>query len=119
MDFTVNSYGELFIDFFINTNLRILNGRNSVKNDFTYISVKGCSVVDYCITPYDSLNYFTDFTVTRTTDLINKADALSVLAPPSIPDHPLLSWNIVFNELVDVTFDRYVFVGSQCFISGK
>ena len=78
VDFTVNSYGELFIDFLINTNLCVLNGRNSVKNDFTSISVKGCSVVDYCITPYDSLNYFTDFTVTRTTDLINKADALSV-----------------------------------------
>ena len=78
VDFTINSYGELVIDFLINTNLCILNGRNSVKNDFTSISVKGCSVVDYCITPYDSLNYFTDFTVTRTTDLINKADALSV-----------------------------------------
>jgi len=56
VDFTVNSYGELFIVFLINTNLCILNGRNSVKNDFRYISVKGCSVVDYCITPYDSLN---------------------------------------------------------------
>ena len=45
--FTVNSYGELFIDL-INTNVCILNGRNSVKNDFTSISVKGCSVEDYC-----------------------------------------------------------------------
>ena len=102
VDFTINSYGELFIDFLINTNLCILNGRNSVKNDFTSISVKGCSVVDYCITPYDSLNYFTEFTVTRTTDLINKAYALSVLAPSSIPDHSLLSWNIVFNVRIGV-----------------
>jgi len=31
VDFTVNSYGELFIDFLINTNWCILNGRNSVK----------------------------------------------------------------------------------------
>ena len=80
VDFTVNYYGELFIYFVINTHLCILNGRNSDRNDFTSISVKGCSVVDYCITPYDIFNYFTDFTVTRTTDLINTADALSGLA---------------------------------------
>ena len=64
VDFTVNSYGELFIVFLINTNLCILNGRTSVRNEFTSISVKGCSVVDYFITPYDSLNYLTVFTVT-------------------------------------------------------
>ena len=98
--------------FFINTNLCILYGRTSVRNEFTSISVKGCSVVDCCITPDDSLNHFTDFTVTRTTDLINKADALSVLALSSIPDHSLLSWNIVFNEFVDVTLDENVKSGS-------
>ena len=77
----------------------ILNGRNSVRNEFTSISVKGCSVVDYFITPYDSLNYLTVFTVTRTTD-------------SNIPDHSLLSWNIVFNEFVDVTIDENVKSGS-------
>ena len=99
VDYTVNIYGELFIDLFINTNFCILNGRNSVRNDLTSISVKGCSVVDYCITPYDSLNYLIDFTVTRTTD-------------SSIPDHSLLSWNVVFNECVDVTIDENVTSGS-------
>ena len=49
VDFTINSYGELFIYCLINTNFCILNGTNSVRNDFTSISVKGCSVVDYCI----------------------------------------------------------------------
>jgi len=49
VDFTINAYGELFIYCLINTNFCILNVRNSVRNDFTSISVKGCSVVDYCI----------------------------------------------------------------------
>ena len=44
--------------------------------------------------------------------MINKVDALSVLTPSSIPDHSLLSWNIVFNEVVDVTFDENVKSGS-------
>ena len=99
VDYPFNIYGELFIDLFINTNLCILNGRNSVRNDLTSISVKGCSVVDYCITPYASLNYLIDFTVTRTTD-------------SNTPDHSLLSWNIVFNEFVDVTIDENVTSGS-------
>jgi len=90
---------------YILLHLCILNWRNSDRNDFTSISAKGCSVVDYCITTYDIFNYFIDVTVTRATDLINTADALSVLAPSSIPDDSLLSWNIVFNECVDATLD--------------
>lgn len=75
--------------------------------------MKGLSVVDYCITPYDSLSYFS---VIRTTDLINSTGDVSALTPTSIPDHSLLLWDIVCSNLSDVsdevhsqksTFDRF------------
>ena len=39
--FQANKYGHSLIDFLINSNFCILNGRNSVKNDFTSVSTKG------------------------------------------------------------------------------
>ena len=52
-DFKNNNYGNIFIDFLINTNMSMLNGRTSDRNDFTCISSLGCSVVDYCIVNHD------------------------------------------------------------------
>lgn len=95
IDFTANAYGELFIEFLINSNMCMLNGRNCVQNDYTSVSVKGSSVVDYCITTHDNLCNFSNFSVTLTSDLINTAGNLSILAPTSIPDHSLLTWQIV------------------------
>lgn len=46
----------MLIDFLINLNLCILNGRNYVNNDYTSVSVKGKAAVDYCIVPYDCLD---------------------------------------------------------------
>lgn len=60
-------------DVLISVNCCILNGRNFVNNDFTCVSTKGCSVVDYCIVPYDNLNLFKDFCVIRANDLVTSA----------------------------------------------
>ena len=46
------SYCDIVIDFLISTNVCILNGRNFVTNDFSYLSSNGgASVVDYCLVP--------------------------------------------------------------------
>ena len=37
------------MEFLINTNMCISNGRNHSKNDFTSVSVKGSSGVDCCL----------------------------------------------------------------------
>ena len=55
VDFTPNSYGELFCDFLSNINCCILNGRNFINNDYTFVSTRGSSVVDYCVVPYENL----------------------------------------------------------------
>ena len=34
LDYTSNRYGQLFIEFLINCNMCMLNGRNCIKNDF-------------------------------------------------------------------------------------
>ena len=70
VDFKCNSYCNTFIDFLISVNCCILNGRNFVNNDFTCISTKGCSVVDYCIVRYEYLNLCSDFSVVRANDLV-------------------------------------------------
>ena len=61
LDYISNIYGQSFIEFLINCNLCMLNGRHCTKNDFTSISRKGCSVVDYCIVSHDQLSDFQDF----------------------------------------------------------
>ena len=58
VDFKTNSYGQILIDFLINANFCILNGRNYNTNDFTSVSVKGLSVVDYCLISHESLSVF-------------------------------------------------------------
>ena len=88
-------------DFLINANMCILNGRNFISNDFTSISSKGCSVVDYCLVSYDQLISFEKFTVIRAAELINRSGHVSVLAPSGIPDHSALSWRIHVDIAVD------------------
>ena len=94
VDFISNKYGELLIDFLINCNFCILNGRNELRNDFTSISTKGCSVVDYCLVSHDALSNFSSFSVTRATDLINQCNDVSGVATSGIPDHSVLTWKI-------------------------
>ena len=48
IDFSLNKYGKILIDFFINTNMCLSNGRRSCNNDFTSVSTNGSAVVNYC-----------------------------------------------------------------------
>ena len=95
IDFKTNYYGERFIEFLTNTNMCILNGRFGQKFDnFTSVSTKGSSVVDYCIVTHDDLSVFHDFRVTSPFDLINTFPDLCQAASSGVPDHALLSWKI-------------------------
>ncbi|CAG2243430.1 unnamed protein product [Mytilus edulis] len=47
--FKANSYGEIFCEFLSNVNCCVLNGRYHISNDYTYVSTRGSSVVDFCI----------------------------------------------------------------------
>ncbi|VDI02802.1 Hypothetical predicted protein [Mytilus galloprovincialis] len=95
VDFQTNGYGNIFCDFLIDVNCCILNGRKTLTNDFTFVSTRGSSVVDYCILPYEMLDSFNSFSVTRATTIIQS------LGEPGrydlrkiVPDHSLLTWNM-------------------------
>ena len=71
IDYTSNDYGAVLLEFLINSNFCVLNGRNYIKNDFTCIRPQGCSVVDYCLVSHTDLSMFKDFTITRPSELVN------------------------------------------------
>ena len=85
--------GDLFIEFLTDINFAMLNGRIGA-NDFTYISPRGRSVVDYICVPYEQFEYISDFSVIKMLDLINSVN----FNPISIPDHSLLIYEIKLQE---------------------
>ena len=54
IDDTINRYGDHFLDFLINCNFCMLNGRLGT-NDFTHTSKRGRSVVDYAWVPHNNM----------------------------------------------------------------
>lgn len=93
IDYYTNKEGEAICDFLIATNCCMLNGRNSVNNDYTFIGPQGNSVVNYCFIPFEFLNSFSNFIVTTEKTLFNKTNLLGQIEPnTSHPEHLLLTW---------------------------
>jgi hypothetical protein len=89
IDYKRNAHGDNFVRFLIDTNCCVLNGRNAVSNDYTCISVKGVSVVDYCIVPHESLYRYDKSEVITASDLIHACFPGGVESR-LIPDHSAL-----------------------------
>ena len=87
IDETLNSYGDHLLDFLINCNMCILNGRVG-SNDFTHVSRRGRSVVDYVYVPHEKFAQLSDFSVHTMTDIINCFD----LHSQKVSDHSVISW---------------------------
>ena len=93
VDRTVNDHSEQSIQFLISAICCMLNGRKSLVNDYTCISGKGLSVVDYVVVPHEHLDWYSDFTVHRSRALFNDAGCVSNIDPSRvISDHSCLSW---------------------------
>ena len=58
-------YCEGRVESMQNSGLCFVNGRKDT-DDFTYVSSKGCSVVDYGLVPTGDYNYIDEFNVTTT-----------------------------------------------------
>ena len=92
--FTHNAYSESLVDFLINVNCCIVNGRNSIQDDFTYVSTRGSSVVHYCLVPYENLSNISNISVKRASSLTTETGAIWQVDPVSkIPDHSFLHWS--------------------------
>lgn len=85
-----NEYGSVFIDFLLNSNYCVPNGRNYIENGYTCIRPQGCSAVDFCCISHVDLNLFQDFRVIKMSDIVNKHKVL----PIAMPDHSMLTWTI-------------------------
>ncbi len=98
VDYDVNAYGDMLIEFLISSNMCILNGRNTICNDFTRIGTTGRSVVDYCVVSHEHLSKFTQFEVHRMIKLM-EITGIMVEKPP---DHSILCWDFDVGEMEDV-----------------
>ena len=90
LDYTSNGNGDLLIDFLVDCGLCMLNGRIGINN-FTHVSHRGRSVVDYVFVPYEQLLGVENFEVCLMSDLVEK---LEMRGNSKIPDHSLLMWNV-------------------------
>ena len=94
VDYNINKYDYLFIEFLLNSNMYMLNGRNCINNDFTCITSNGRSVVDYFFEAHEDLSLFSDFNIYKVSDAINEVGHDSVLFSSSFPDHSILTWQV-------------------------
>ena len=91
IDHSSNVNGDLFIDFLVDSGMCMVNGRVGL-NDFTHVSHRGKSVVDYVCVPYEQLSFVTDFQVHLMSDIIGVLNCPGVT---KIPDHSVLTWTAV------------------------
>ena len=72
IDTTTNSYCDILLDFLIDCNLLcMLNGRLGT-HDFTHISTRGKSVVDYVFVPHEQFASFSEFSVQSMSDIVGE-----------------------------------------------
>ena len=96
------------VDSMRNSGLCFVNGRKD-NNDFTYVSSKGCSVVDYCLVLTGDYNYIDEFSVTA----MSKCEATLHADEEGlrIPDHSVPTWKVLAVECID----RFVYAFmTQC-----
>lgn len=72
IDNVVNKQGKLFIDFMKDTKLCMLNGRINVENNnYSSVTVKGRSLVDYIVTPHVCLDTCEKFDMISVTEIMD------------------------------------------------
>ena len=95
-----NCYGDYILNFLVDVNFCMLNGRIG-SNNYTSISHRGKAVVDYIIVPHTQMVDHTAFEVIKVTDL---ASDLGLPLPANLtqlPDHSLLRTTINLGFEVD------------------
>ena len=75
--------------------MHVVNGRIG-SGDFTCVSSKGSSVVDYCLVFKDDLELISDFKVVSMADFVDRFHAGREVE--RIPDHSALVWDVVIDN---------------------
>ena len=105
-----NQHGVALVEFLLESKMCILNGRiNPQNDDFTCVSTKGRSVVDYVIVPQSFLKKYIDFRVTLTNDVIEREQLNNFLCNRCrVPDHSLLQ------TVIDIGVSRELHLHQKC-----
>jgi hypothetical protein len=100
IDKVKNSHGQDFIDFLRDTKMCVLNGRSNVDNDnYTFVSNRGISVVDYMFCPQMELDLYQNFRVHLLNDVITRQGLMSHLdAGTYVSDHSVLEVEIMCDQ---------------------
>ena len=95
VDHVVNDQGELLVECLLNSGLCMVNGRKG-NDEFTCISSKGPSVVDYCLVPMEELDCIIDFAVKTMSEC--ERILCSHEEGYRAPDHSILVWNLLIGS---------------------
>ncbi len=97
IDHSYNKHGEALLEFLKDTKCCTVNGRIDINNDnFTCISTKGKSVVDYLISPHECLKYYKSVEVVTCTDVIDTFSLQGLLNDRcKMPDHSIVLCEIM------------------------
>ncbi|CAG2236293.1 unnamed protein product [Mytilus edulis] len=92
IDKTKNQHGKSFIEFLNESKMCILNGRyDPVHDDFTCVSGRGKSVVDYICVPHDALKLIESFQVITARSIVENFNLFEFLGERSkVPDHSVI-----------------------------
>ncbi len=83
LDEVKNTHGEVFLDFLLEANICIPNGRITLQFDnYTSVSVKGKSVVDYCAVPHRNWGLCKSFKIHLAREAMTRAG--STITDPQI-----------------------------------
>ena len=90
IDTKENAYSDIFVDFLVSANCVMLNGRDNIKHDYTFVSNRGISV------PHSLLPHSQSIEIIRAKSLFTAAGCIGVVdhQRANIPDHSFLRWTI-------------------------
>ena len=96
IDVKHNKHGESLMEFLKDSNCCVMNGRfHENLDNFTYISTRGKSVIDYFICPHEHLKLCTNFEVKTVSDVIDKFLLHGLLnSKCKMSDHSIMVVNI-------------------------
>lgn len=92
IDSVKNNHGSVLIEFLTEAKLCMLNGRTNGTDNYTCVSTKGVSVVDYILVPHENYTSCTQFNVDLCSNIIEEHQLQQLLNQKcKIPDHSVLS----------------------------
>ena len=108
IDHKVNNHGETFLEFLKDVKMCIINGRiNPIDDNFTSVSTRGKSVVDYIVVPHECVKFCTNFNVKTVHEEIDRLKLHGqITSKCKPPDHSILTVCVMCTYDLSAGFQR-------------